>query len=259
MKKRSSFQVLLAVQNALILRELNMRFSAGRMGLFWTFFEPFFQILVFVMIKLLLFGRASENFDFAVFMALNFIAFNMFKNIVTKSSGAFKANKALFIYKQVKPIDTIIARTVIEVFITSIIIIIFLAIGLYFEFDMRVKDLTMVAIGFLFLLLFSFSFALLTAVLNTFIESIGKLVGFLMTALMFGSAIFYSLEMLPMALREILLYNPLVHFIEMIHGFYFFALDDRFVSYWYMSLWTLSLLYAGLWFYIKLEKRVISL
>ena len=259
MVKRSSFKIFLAVQNALFLRELSMRFSSGRMGMFWTFFEPFFQIIVFVMIKVLLFGRSSDTFDFTVFLALNFIVFNMFKNVVTKSVSAFKANKALFIYKQVKPIDTIIARVMVEVFITLIIILIFLMIGLYFNFDIKVKDLSMVTLGFIFLLFFSFSFALFIAVINTFIDSIGKLLGFLMTGLMFSSAIFYTVDMLPISVQSILLYNPLIHFIEMIHGFYFDALDDKFVSYQYMLLWTLSLCFIGLWLYTKLERKILSI
>jgi len=258
MKKRNSFKIFLAVQNALFLRELNMRFSSGRMGFFWTFLEPFFQILVFVMIKILLFGRSSNSFDFAVFLALNFIAFNLFKNIVMKSASAFKANKALFVYKQVKPIDTIIARIMVEVFISVIIIIIFLIIGFYFNFDIEVKDLSIVTLGFILLLFFSFSFALFISVVNTFIDSVGKLLGFLMTGLMFSSAIFYTLDMLPISLQSMLLYNPLIHFMEMIHGAYFYALDDKFVSYEYMLIWTLSLLYIGLWLYVKLEKRIIS-
>jgi len=258
MRKRGSLQIFLAVQNALILRELNMRFSSGRMGLFWTFFEPFFQIMFFVVIKIALFPASDSNFDFAVFLALNFIAFNLFKNIVHKSVNAFEANKSLFVYKQVKPIDTIIARSLIEVFITSIILVMFLLLGYYFQFDLTIENLPMVTLGFLFLTLFSFSFALFVAILNVYTESISKLIGFLMTALMFLSAIFYSIEMLPSNFQEVLLYNPLTHFMEMIHGYYFLELDDQFVSYNYMTLWTIILLYIGLWVYPKLEKRIIS-
>ena len=257
--KRTSFQIFLDVQKALFFRELGMRFSAGRMGLFWTFVEPFLQVLIFVLIKVFIFGRSGDNFDFAVFIALNFIAFHMFRNIVTKSLSSFKANKPLFVYKQVTPIDTIIARTMVEVFITVIIIIFFLFIGFYFEFDMQVKNLSMVVLGFVFLLLFSFSFALFFSVLNTFMNSIGKLVNLVMRILMFISAIFYTVEILPLKLQSLILYNPLTHFMEMIHGFYFIALDDRFVSYNYILLWTLSLLYGGLWLYVKFEKRIISL
>jgi len=258
MVKRSSFKIFLAVQNALFLRELSMRFSSGRMGMFWTFFEPFFQILIFVLIKLVLFGSGESNFDFAVFLALNFTAFNMFKNIVVKATASFKANKALFLYKQVKPIDTIIARSMVEVFISSIIIAIFILLGLYFDFDMNVEDLTMVTLGFISLIIFSFSLGIFMAVLNVFVDSVGKLINFFMTALMFASAVFYSIEVLPVDLQTLLMYNPLANFMEIIHGFYFHALDDRFVSYAYILVWTLSLLYIGLWLYVKLEKRIIS-
>ncbi|HIP37539.1 MAG TPA: hypothetical protein EYG85_11875 [Crocinitomix sp.] len=258
MIKRDPFKIFLAVQGALFLRELSMRFSSGRMGIFWTFFEPFFQIFIFILIKLFLFASDDSTFDFAVFLALNFTAFNMFKNIVIKSTASFQANKALFVYKQVKPIDTLIARTMVEVFITGIIIVIFIVLGFYFNFDMTIKDLSMVTLGFIWLIVFAFAFGILAAVLHVFSDSVGKLIGFFMTALMFASAIFYTIEILPLELQVWLMYNPVAHFIEMIHGHYFYALTDSLVSYNYMVIWTMSMLYISLWLYSKLEKRIVS-
>jgi len=258
MVKRKSITIFLAVVNALFLRELSMRFSSGRMGIFWTFFEPFFQILIFVLIKLVLFGSGESSFDFAVFLALNFTAFNMFKNIVIKSINSFSANRALFLYKQVKPIDTIIARSMVELFITAIIILIFVALGFYFDFDMNVKDLSMVTLGFILLFFFSIASGIFLAILNVFSESVGKLISFVITALMFASAVFYTVEILPIEIQKWILYVPLTHFMEMIHGSYFYALDTKFVSYEYIILWTMSLFYVGMWLYVKLEKRIIS-
>jgi len=259
LKARKPLQIFLAVQKALFLRELGMRISVSKTGLFWTFFEPFMQVFVMVLIKVLLFGKVGENLDFAAFLALNFTAYNMFKNILSKSMGSFTANKGLFVYKQVKPIDTIIARTTVEVFVTGIIILAFVAIGSYFGFDLDVKNLPMVALGFICLILFSFSLGLFVAVGNTFYPSIGKTINISLTFLMFGSAVFYALEMLPVPIQKLLLYNPLTHFMEMIHGYYFYGLNDNFVDYNYMMLWTLFVLYLGLWFYRKLEERIISL
>ena len=96
MLQRNYLQIFLSVQKALFLRELNMRFSVSRIGLFWTFFEPFFQVVLFVHIKVFLFGRTGENFDYAVFLALNFTAFNMFKNIINKSMGGFHGKQRSF-------------------------------------------------------------------------------------------------------------------------------------------------------------------
>jgi ABC-type polysaccharide/polyol phosphate export permease len=55
------------------------------------------------------------------------------------------------------------------------------------------------------------------------------------------------------------MYNPVANFMEIIHGSYFYTLDDTLVSYEYIFIWTLSLLYIGLWLYVKLEKRIIAL
>ncbi len=257
-KIRKPLKVFYDVQKALFLRELNMRFSTGRTGLFWTFMEPFLQIAFFVGIKIALFGSRNENFDFAVFLAINFTFFNLFKNIVKKSVNAFKANKALFVYKQIKPIDTIIARGIVEIFITMVILIILILIGYYFNYDLTIKDFNMVFFGVILLILFSYAFGLFIAVGNVFIQSVGKLINFLMTGLMFGSAVFYTLDSLPPMARNLLLLNPLTHIMEAIHGNYFLALSDKYVNYSYIVFWILILFYLGLWLYIKLEKRIIS-
>jgi len=173
--------------------------------------------------------------------------------------GAFTANKGLFNYKQVKPIDTIIARTMVEVFITGIIILIFIIIGFYFDYDMNIKNLVMFSLGFIWLIIFSLAFAICLAIANTFIPSVSKIVGFMMYAFMFGSALFYTVDILSPELQNIIYYNPLTHFMEMIHGSYFYTLDLKHVDTVYMMFWTISLLFLGLWFYMRLEKKIISL
>jgi capsular polysaccharide transport system permease protein len=64
---------------------------------------------------------------------------------------------------------------------------------------------------------------------------------------------------IPQTLQEILYYNPLVHFMEMLHANYFYSLTDDFVNYQYMLIWTVIPLFMGLWLYQKLEKRIVSL
>jgi len=255
---RKPFKIFLAVEKALFLRELGMRFSVGKSGLFWTFFEPFMQVLVMVLIKMMLFGSATDTFDFAAFLALNFTAFNLFKNIINKSIGSFSGNKALFIYKQVKPIDTIFARALVEIYITGIIILIFVAIGLYFNYDLNVKNLPLVSLGFIIIVIFAISISILIATINYFSQSVGKVFNIFMTFLMFGSAVFYTVEMLPQALQKLILLNPLTHIMTMIDGYYFYTLDDRYVNYSYIFIWIVSILFIGLKLYKILERKIIS-
>jgi capsular polysaccharide transport system permease protein len=254
---RKPVRIFLAVEKALFLRELGMRITTSKSGLFWTFFEPFMQVLIFTLIHAVAFDVKS-SYDYAIFTAVNFTAYSLFKNIVLKSMTAFSANKALFIYKQVKPVDTVIARAMVELFITGVVILIFVLIGLYFGYDLTVKNFPMVMLGLFWIMLFSISLGILLAVGNMFYPSIGRIIGIGMMFLMFGSAVFYSLERIPPQIAKLLLYNPVTHFMEMIHGWYFYELDDRFVNYSYMAIWTMATLFFGLWLYRHLEKKIIS-
>ena len=198
-----------------------------------------------------------NNISYPVFLATSFISYNMFRNITFKSMNAFNANKALFVYKQVKPFDTIISRTIIEVALAIIITIILLCIGLYLGLDVTCKNIFGVIVGFLWIALFGVSLGILFAVLSTFYENFEKIIKLAFLPMFFLSGLFYTAESLPQIAREILLYNPIFNFMELIHGEYFFPLDTRYVDYNYLLLWTLIPLFLGLWLYKKTERKII--
>jgi len=262
-KKRKSFVVFVSVIKALFLREIDMRISSGKSGIIWTFLEPFLQIFIFIYIHVALRehtgGASASLYSYSVFMASGFIAFNLYRQIVSRSLGAFVANKGLFNYKQVKPISTIISRIFVEIFLTLCITIVFLFMGFIFDVDNYIpKNILMVCLSVLWLILFSFGIGLVVAIGNFFYMSVGKFIGVISFILLIFSAVFFPLASIPQVARDILLYNPLVHFMEMIHGFYLYGLDDKFVDYSYMLYWTLIPIVIGLWLYVKLEKRIIS-
>jgi len=261
-KKRSSIHIFLAVIRALFLRELDMRLTQGKSGLVWTFLSPFLQIMIFVSLHVLIKeykGNVVTSFSYTAFMASGFIGFNLFRSILTQSMGAFTANRALFSYKQVKPIDTVIARIVVEIFLMSCIIIIFLMIGFFSQIDNFLPENTlMVCLGFIWIIVFSFGIGLLVGIGNFFYMSIGKVISVISFMLLILSAVFFPLVSIPQQAQDILLYNPLVHFMEMIHGFYVQGLSDEYVDYTYMLYWTVIPIVLSLWLYIKLEKRIIS-
>jgi capsular polysaccharide transport system permease protein len=266
MTARHPLKIFFAVERALFLREMDMKISVGKSGLFWTFFEPFLQVFIYIGLKAAILAHrqnafaTTTSYDPIVFLASGFIAFNLFRNILSSSTGAFAANKGLFVYKQVKPIDTLLARAMVHLFLTSVIILIFLGIGFVLHFDnLLPKNTLMVIIGYLWLVLFSIGIGLLAAVGNVFFISVGKVISISSLLLLLTSAVFFPIQAVPPGVRELLLYNPIVHFMEMIHGFYLVGLDDRYVDYTYMFYWTIVPLFVGLWLYRRLEKRIISL
>jgi len=260
-EKRKPLFVFISVIRALFLREFEMRLTQGKSGFIWTFLEPFLQVFIFVYMRVVIKEHtgAVSLYNYAVFMTSGFVFFNIFRRVLRSSMGAFSANRGLFNYKQVKPIDTIISRVLVEVFLISCVAVIFLLIGFFTGVDNLIpKDILMVFLSIVWFIIFSFSIGLLMGVGNFFYMSIGKFMNVLSFILLIFSAVFFSLSSIPPPAQEILLYNPLVHFMEMVHGFYINELDDRYVDYIYMLYWTVMPLFMGLWLYVRLEKRIIS-
>lgn len=258
MTKRTSLNIFISVVTALFLREMQTRFGTKRLGYLWAAIDPMTQIVMFSLIKSAVNDRSMSGVDYPVFLATSFLTYNFFKAVMNNSMSAFDANRALFNYKQVKPIDTIVSRFFVEFLISGMAILLFISFGLYFELDVSVKNFNMVILAVLWLGVFAFGIGVLFAVIGTFYETFSKIVSFLTLPLFFLSGLLYTVDSLPPFIRDILLYNPLIHFMEMIHGNYFLILDTKYVDYEYMMFWTIFPLFLGLFFYIKAEKKIIA-
>jgi capsular polysaccharide transport system permease protein len=134
----------------------------------------------------------------------------------------------------------------------------FLFIGLYFNFDCSVENLLDTILLIAWFVLFGASLGLLFAVIVSFYETFKKIVSLTSMPLMFTSGLFFSLKDLPTEVINILLYNPVLHFVEAIHASYINALDDRYVDYTYMALWTIIPLFCALFLYLKAERKIIT-
>ena len=78
-----------------------------------VFIEPLGVIAVF----LLIFGfvrGTSPGIDIILFLACGVILYTMYVNISIRSLNSMRANEELFFYRPVKPIDTVIARSLVE-------------------------------------------------------------------------------------------------------------------------------------------------
>jgi capsular polysaccharide transport system permease protein len=255
---KKSLKIQINVINALFLREVQTRFGTKKLGYFWAIFDAMLMVLIFASLKSAIAPQSFIGLDFSVFLASGFLAYFLWKNIVNRFLTSFSANSALFVYKQVKPFDTLISRFFLEILISFIATMIFLFIGWFFNFNISIQNFNMVILAVIWLSIFAFSFGLFSAVISSFYETYEKLVSVIMSPLLFISALMYTVDSLPPSLREIILYNPLVHFIEMIHGNYFIVLDTKYVDYEYMFYWTIVPLFLGLFLYRKAQYKIVA-
>lgn len=215
LEKRSSFQITKAVLFALILREMRGRFGAKRFGMFWVFFEPAAQIAFIMMLFSFRNVTVRSGIDFPLFLVSGMIPFFLMRNIVLQSMAAVDANRALFGYKQIKPLDTLVARAVVETIIYAVVYAIFTFIlGFFLGYEINLinplKWLSVLAVG----LLFSFSLGLIFCMLAEALPELKTFLRLLFFPVYLLSGVLYPIWVMPAEIMDWLLWNPYVHIID---------------------------------------------
>ena len=203
--------------------------------------------------------RTLPNIRYEVFLLNGLLPFNMFRSGLIQALGAAQANKGLFSYRPVKPIDALIARNFLQLFLSFTAYTFFSAIFLWAGFEISFEAIPTLLGYWLLLFIFLFSCSLIFMVLGDLSKELNKVLSVLFLLLYFSSAVIYSIHIVPVKYREYLLYNPLIHIFEpMRHAVApAYPLVEG-ISLSYVLSWIgLSLLF-GLLLYKRFERRMIK-
>jgi len=255
---RSGLEVQKAAVKALFLREIKTRFGKFRLGYLWAALEPMAHMLILLGIFGYVMHRTMPDISFPVFLINGIIPYFVFSSISTRSIGAIEANQGLFNYRPVKPIDTIIARTILETVIYAIVYVLLMAIlGLIGE-DFEIINILNLFLVWVLLVLFSFGVGLLFMVVGKTFPETEKFLPIILKPLYFVSCIMFSLHSIPKEYWPYLLWNPIVHIVELsrqslVPGYY----SDG-VSINYLAYCSLTILFIGLALYKNREEAMLT-
>jgi len=210
MQKRHPLKINQAVLFALILREIRTRLYARRFGAMWLLLEPIAHILGLLAFLTVIRGRAVLGFDAPMFYFVGIAPFLMMRMM-----EAISANQALFAYRQIKPLDTMVARLIVEVTIaTCVYFLILLGMGLFLGYDIRTHHPLEWAGILLIGILLSFSIGIVLCIIA---EAIPELKGFfniVFLPLYFISGVIFPIWLLPNHLLQWITWNPFLHIVD---------------------------------------------
>lgn len=255
---RSGFEVQKATIQALFLREMKTRFGKFRLGYLWAALEPTAHIMIMLAIFGYVMNRTMPDISFPVFLINGIIPYFIFSNISNRSIGAIEANKGLFNYRPVKPIDTILARALLEsVIYAAVYILLMSVVGLLGE-QFEIIRLVTLIFSWILLVLLSCGVGLLFMVIASTYPETEKFLPILLKPLYFISCIMYPLHSIPKEYWPYLLWNPIVHAVELSRSAVFPGYASDGVSLNYLALSTLVILFAGLAVYRNREKAMLT-
>jgi len=217
----TAFVTQMRVIGALILRDTRTRFGRSQLGYLWAILEPLsYVILIAVLFKAI--GRHSPfGGDSVLFFATGILPFTVFASLSRSLSGAIDANRALLTYPLVKPIDTLVARGMLELATSMMVMIILFGGIVAFNQVAGPIHMEIIATAILGLALFGFGVGMTNAAIEQVFPTWRQIYSVLSRPLMLVCAVFFTLESLPSALRDVVAYIPITHGVELFRiGYY---------------------------------------
>jgi ABC-type polysaccharide/polyol phosphate export permease len=255
-----SFMRSLAIQRrvigALLMREVITRFGRDNLGVLWLVGEP----MLFTMGIAALWIASGMNHGACIpivtFAITGYSSVLVWRNTVNRCSSAIQANLNLLYHRNVRTIDVMVTRIVLEVAGASGSFVLLSAFFMAMEWLSTPVDMLQVLFGWLMLVWFGASFALTMGALTSYSHLVEKLwhpAAYLLFPLS-GAA--FMVEWLPPALQKTVLLLPMVHGVEMVREGFFGNTVRTHYDAAYMATCCLVLTLTGLFLTHDASRRV---
>ncbi len=242
----------LRVVHALALRETRTRFGQNNLGYLWALLEPLFWIGTFAGLFAIA-GRSSPGgMPIVPFLATGIIAYELVMKTADKGSQAINGNKALLFYPQVHTLDLILARGLLEMATYGVVFVLIIGGWAFTVPHVRIDDLLVLLSGLGLAGSLGMGLGLVLCSLNVLSPTVDRIRGPLFRPMFWISGLFFSASSLPSQAREYLLYNPVLHCVEMVRSGFFPSFHSPYADPTYVMAWIIGLFFVGL----TLERRV---
>lgn len=255
---RSGLEVQQAAVKALFLREIKTRFGKYRLGYLWAILEPAAHLLILLTIFGFIMHRTMPDISFPVFLLNGIIPYFLFSNIAIRSVGAIEANQGLFNYRPVRPIDTIIARALLETVIYAFVYILLMTVVGFAGETFSISGFINLVVTWSLLVLLSCGIGLIFMVLGKTFPETEKFLPILIKPLYFISCVMFPLHSIPKEYWPYLLWNPLIHAVELSREAVVSGYISEGVSLNYLAMFTLITLFIGLALYRNREEAMLT-
>ena len=200
---------------ALIFREAAMRFGSSPFSYVWTLVEPA------ILVGILLFARVyiknvSPAFGDSsmLFLLTGIVSLRAARNIINRGGKGISVNRALFAFGAVKPLDAVLARTVLEFTIWLIILTCFFSAVARIMGQEIITNFQGFVIALLLILYFCIAMSMFNATVGALVPLWRSVWKMMAMPLVITSGILYVPAEMPPEILNIIIWNPFLHCVE---------------------------------------------
>jgi capsular polysaccharide transport system permease protein len=223
------WNIQVRVIGALMLRELTTRFGRENIGFLWIMVEPMLFALLVGLLWRFMKGPLEFGVDIVAFTVSGYIPLVLFRSVVTRSIMSFTANGSFMYHRQIKVLDILLVRFLIELIGHMMAyLVIGLILGVFGMFP-QPYDVGFILLGAAYFAFFCFSIALVVAPLSEMSEVLEKVTPVTLYIMIPFSGAFFLVSSLSQEAANIVLYSPPVHGMEMMrYGLFGPSIDPQY-------------------------------
>jgi capsular polysaccharide transport system permease protein len=239
-----SVAIQFRVIGALVMREVTTRYGRHNIGFMWLFVEPMMFTLGIAALQNAL--KSSHGVPITTFAVTGYSTILLWRNTVSRCSQAITPNISLMYHRNVRVLDIFVSRIILESAGATISFFVLSAFFIFVGESTAPVDILKVLFGWVMVAWFGASLALVVGSLSERFEVIEKLwhpVSYILFPL---SGALFLVEWLPKAAREVVLWLPMVHGVEIIREGYFGNAMRAYYDISYMAATCLCLTLLGL-------------
>lgn len=231
------------------LREIHARHKGSQLGIFWTLLNPLSMLALYGFVFGVLFQSKSANQSTYDFILSMFLGLSMFR-VVSETLGSAPTliiSNQNFVKKVVFPLEILPLAKVGDATFHLLVSLVLIIFGSAFTTHGLSWGALWLPVLMVPLLMLSLGIGWMLAAAGVFLRDINQAIGFLITAVMFASAVPFSASTIQQApqIWAVLKFNPLLQIIDQTRSVLFWHQPMDGLKLGYVYAVCLALLLAG--------------
>ena len=192
---KTSFWESLVIQKrvlgALLMREIITRYGRNNIGFLWLFVEPLLMTLVMVLMWKFFRANSVSTLNIVAFTITGYPMMMMWRNASNRAMGAISANTSLLYHRNVRVLDTIFARMLLEIAGATIAQIAIMAVLIAVRWIEMPADIFYMLLAWLLMAMFAVGLGLVICSIAVQFEPFSKVWSTLSFVMMPLSGVFF--------------------------------------------------------------------
>lgn len=254
-----SLRLQLDIVGALAYRIQSSRIRASRFGAIGLLVEPLIFVVAWLTLRIVIRSRGTDWMNPVLQFGSGFILFYLFRKIAFQALKGVSSARQYAQMRRIQPLDVLLARSLVESQIYGTCLLLLLVGVSLYEWRIVVGNPGATVGLFVLMALTSLGVGLSALVLGHRLPIVKEIVKLFLRRLLFWtSGLFFSIATVPDYVRPLLLWNPLLHGIELFRHSMVPTYPIPGISLNYLIVWAFGSLSFGMFVYGNNEQLLVA-